>query len=360
MTEPLPAHLLDALRARAGERDVTGAWPAEELSELAVHGATARAVPREFGGAGASALELHQGYEQIARHNLNLALILSQQDSAVDFLSLAAAAAPSPARSVVLRDVALGTRFITIGIAQLTTSRQRGAPALRATRDGNGYRLNGVVPWATGAAVADDIVVGAVLDDARQVLVQLPVNTTAGVSVDPPLPLVALRASCTGPLRCENAWIDDTFVLREPEEKVLGCRTKSLPLGQTFLASGLCLGALDLISALPSSAAQRAAATLGAQLEEVRQEVQALCAPGREKDATAAAPRLRGACNDLAVRITHAAVALYKGSALIVPHPAERCAREAMFLLVWSCPDPVIDCTVEMLGGEGKMQNAEC
>ena len=24
---------------------------------------------------------------------------------------------------------------------------------------------------------------------------------------------------------------------------------------------------------------------------------------------------------------------------------------EAMFLLVWSCPNPVIDCTVEMLAG---------
>ena len=27
----------------------------------------------------------------------------------------------------------------------------------------------------------------------------------------------------------------------------------------------------------------------------------------------------------------------------------QRLAREAMFLLVWSCPDPVIDCTVDLL-----------
>jgi hypothetical protein len=24
-------------------------------------------------------------------------------------------------------------------------------------------------------------------------------------------------------------------------------------------------------------------------------------------------------------------------------------AREAMFLLVWSCPNPVIDCTIDLL-----------
>jgi alkylation response protein AidB-like acyl-CoA dehydrogenase len=84
-------------------------------------------------------------------------------------------------------------------------------------------------------------------------------------------------------------------------------------------------------------------------LSEVRAEVAALCQPGREADAAAANARLRGVCNDLALRVTHAAVALYKGAALLKDHPAQRLAREAMFLLVWSCPNPVIDCTVDLL-----------
>jgi alkylation response protein AidB-like acyl-CoA dehydrogenase len=81
----------------------------------------------------------------------------------------------------------------------------------------------------------------------------------------------------------------------------------------------------------------------------LRGEVLKLSTPGHENAATVAGPRLRGACNDLAVRITHAAIALFKGSALLADHPAQRLAREAMFLLVWSCPDPVIDCTVAVL-----------
>ena len=32
--------------------------------------------------------------------------------------------------------------------------------------------------------------------------------------------------------------------------------------------------------------------------------------------------------------------------------PPQRLAREAMFFLVWSCPDPVIDCTVSLLDGK--------
>jgi alkylation response protein AidB-like acyl-CoA dehydrogenase len=81
----------------------------------------------------------------------------------------------------------------------------------------------------------------------------------------------------------------------------------------------------------------------------LRAEVADLCQPGREADAGAANARLRGACNDLALRATHAAMALYKGAALLADHPAQRLAREAMFLLVWSCPNPVIDCTVDLL-----------
>jgi len=52
---------------------------------------------------------------------------------------------------------------------------------------------------------------------------------------------------------------------------------------------------------------------------------------------------------ELALRITQSAVAIYKGTALLADHPAQRLAREAMFLLVWSCPNPVIDCTVGLL-----------
>ena len=89
---------------------------------------------------------------------------------------------------------------------------------------------------------------------------------------------------------------------------------------------------------------------LAEQLALVRAQVIDLCQIGREMDAAQANPRLRGLCNDLAIRTTSTAVALFKGAALMRDHPAQRLAREAMFLLVWSCPNAVIDCTVDLLG----------
>ena len=145
--------------------------------------------------------------------------------------------------------------------------------------------------------------------------------------------------------------LDERWILRGPSQAVLG-RPNSLTLGQTFLAMGLCRSAMDLIAEHDSDRGRSALSRFDEQLREVRDEVLALSQPGRESDAAAANARLRGACNDLALRVTHAAVTLYKGTGLLVDHPAQRLAREAMFLLVWSCPNPVIDCTVDLLSGE--------
>jgi alkylation response protein AidB-like acyl-CoA dehydrogenase len=115
---------------------------------------------------------------------------------------------------------------------------------------------------------------------------------------------------------------------------------------------GLCRGGLDLIAEHNSERANLTHKRLSDQLNLLRGRVLKHCdasGPPDPKDA----PKLRGACNDLALRITHAAVALYKGTALLAGHPAQRLAREAMFLLVWSCPDPVIECTVELLSEGG-------
>jgi alkylation response protein AidB-like acyl-CoA dehydrogenase len=132
-------------------------------------------------------------------------------------------------------------------------------------------------------------------------------------------------------------------------EKALAKRKKSLELGQAFLGTGLCAAALELIADHRSDAAKDAGAKFGEQLARVREEIIVLSQQGREAEAAEAAPRIRGIVNDLAIRVTHAAVALYKGTALLSSHPAQRLAREAMFLLVWSCPNPVIDCTVDVL-----------
>jgi alkylation response protein AidB-like acyl-CoA dehydrogenase len=343
------APLLDRLRAHADDHDRSGEWPADDLRALRDVGAFRWSIPREFGGEDLPPLDVHLGYESLARASLNLALILSQRDSAVGMIDGAEAFA---GRGALLSELARGDTFATIGIAQLTTSRQGLPPVLRATPDGDGFRLNGYIPWSTGAAKANFVVAGATVDtsDGGQILFLLPI--AAGVRIDPPMPLVALRASWTTQIDCENVHIAPDQLLRGPVPSALAGRKKGVPLGQAFLALGLSQGGLDLIAAHTSAGARRAGDQFAAQLTALRTDVLRLCDGDHDTEAAEAAPLIRGRCNDLAMRITHAAVALYKGSALVAGHPAQRLAREAMFLLVWSCPNPVIDCTVDLLSGE--------
>ncbi len=345
--------LLPSTRERADLLDQTGDWPSDDLNALAAAGVLKWSVPRDLGGNGLSPLELYLGYERIASASLAVALVLSQRDSAVGLIEGAVPVVskvepPAELPAKLLRRLAGNELFVTIGIAQLTTSRQGGPPALSATPVDNGYRVDGSIPWSTGAAKAEYVVAGAVLPDQRQILFLLPTKLP-GVEVEPPLPLVSLRASWTGQVHCLNARIENEWILNGPAEKVLGDRKRSLPLGQAFLATGLCRGGLELIAGHRSPTAESARDRLELQLFELRREMLQLSQPGSEREAAAAAPVLRGQCVDLALRIAHTAVALYKGTALLAGHPAQRLAREAPFLLVWSCPSPVIDCTVDIL-----------
>ncbi len=337
--------VLATIRSRANRFDQSGEWPVEDLDLLAGTGATRWAVGREFGGDDLSALEIHLRYEELASASLSDALILSQRDSAIGLIE---GGEGGELRKEVVPKLARSEAFATVGIAQLTTSRQGGRPALTATREGDGYRIDGIIPWATGAAEAEWIVAGAQVDDGRQILFVLRTRD-GGVEVQPPAHLVALRSTWTASVICSDVLVKENAIIHGPTDRALAIRKRSLPIGQSFLALGLCRRALELIVAHTSDAAQLAHERFARQLLWIRREVLELSQPGREGEASAQSPRIRGACNDLAVRITHAAIALYKGAALLADHPAQRLAREAMFLLVWSCPSPVIDCTVDLL-----------
>lgn len=337
--------VLPGIVSRAQELDQSGDWPVTDLQVLATLGAMRWSLPLSATGEELAPIEMHFRYEAIASSSVSVALALSQRDSAADLIDGATEWAK---RDEILHQLAKNEIWSTVGIAQLTTSRQGSTPALRAVHEGDGYRIDGIIPWATGAAQSDFIIAGAALPDGQQILFALPAKLP-GVSIEPPLTLVALRASWTAQINCVNVLLGNEWILRGPVEKALVGRKKGIALSQVFLAMGLACGAINLVNAHESELARGAGDRFDKQLTALRRQVLDLCAPGREADAAREAPRLRGAINDLVLRITHTAVALYKGSGLLANHPAQRLAREAMFLLVWSCPGSVIECTVDRL-----------
>ena len=82
------------------------------------------------------------------------------------------------------------------------------------------FRLDGYIPWVTGGDHADAIVIGAVLEDHRQVLLLLPTKLP-GVRAEAPARLVGLAATHTGVVRCDNVRVPRDHLLAGPAENVM-------------------------------------------------------------------------------------------------------------------------------------------
>lgn len=340
-----PDDLLATLTALADAADTGPDWPAESWAALGRAGVLEWAVPTVHGGRELDAVSVLAGFERIASACLTTAFILSQRDAAVrrirDF-------GCDDVQRELLRPLACGGRFATVGISQLTTSRQSGGPALRARPTAAGYVLDGEMPWVTGADQAHHFVAGAETEEGLQVLLVVPADAP-GVSFGHPLPLLALSGSRTTAVRCDGVTVARRWLLAGPVEKVMAVgRGGTGGLETSSLALGLAGAAIDRLT---QEAATRAEwRPLAVRFEEARaaarDELNRLAGGGGSPDEALA---LRAKCNALVLRSTQAALTAGKGTGFVRPHPVQRWARQALFFLVWSCPRPAVEATMEYL-----------
>ena len=349
--DPSLESLCRELAQKAGELDLNPHWPAEQLSRCAAAGVYRWFAPREWEGFGWSEAEVLRGYLRISAACLTTAFIITQFASA---LRRIVDSDNEPLKRRLLPQLLDGSHFTTVGISHLTTSRRHLAePVLRADVGGppsGGFILDGFSPWVTGAAHAQSVVVGATLDDRRQVLVSLPADLP-GVTTPPPARLVGLSASATGELRCERVAVEQKYLVAGPAENVMagkvGGKTGGLPT--SALALGLSTAALDFLAL---EAAKRAdlsqpEESLREELNQARADLLALA----EGDEPCTSEAIRARANSLVLRTTQAALAAAKGTGYVVGHPAGRWCREALFFLVWSCPQPVMAANLCELAG---------
>ncbi|MBL8796649.1 MAG: acyl-CoA/acyl-ACP dehydrogenase [Planctomycetia bacterium] len=340
------AELTAALDGAAEVADTEPMWPAQSWDPLRAAGVLGWSISTEYGGQDRPVSELLDGYAQLAAGCLTTSFILSQREAAVRRIADSANAALC---RELLRPLACGGRYATVGLSQLTTSRQHGAPALRAELHADRLLLDGTIPWVTGAAQADHVVIGAALSDRRQVLAVLP-TTYPGVEVGPPLPLMALQGSLTAELRCQGVELDRRWLLAGPAEQVMGGGRGPGGLETSCLALGLGRAA---IAHLEREAVHRSELRPTAErLEQTRGKLWAVLLALATGSATGQAAALRARANSLVLRATQAALTASKGAGFLRGHPAQRWVRQACFFLVWSCPRPAADATLAYLAGD--------
>src|SRR5437588_3958350 len=153
--------LVQALAEQADAADRETSWPQSAWELLCRHGVTEWVIPSAYGGRELDLPTVLAGYERLASACLTTTFILSQRDAAARRIRDSGRA---DLCRELLRPLACGGRFATVGISQLTTSRQHGGPAMRARATAEGFVLDGTMPWVTGADQAHHLVAGAVLD----------------------------------------------------------------------------------------------------------------------------------------------------------------------------------------------------
>lgn len=341
----LSADILAKLIAGSEQADRDTPWPTAAWEALRQAGALGWSIPHEYGGAGLSAVECLSGLEEIAASCLTTAFALSQREAAIRHLLKG----PLPLRERYLPQLARGEIYMTVGLSQLTTSRQHQGPALRATLLSEGrVQLDGEIPWVTGADRAAGIVVGATLPDATQLLLVLRTERVAD-QIDPPLPLASLGGSRTSLVHCHDVIIEPTEILSGPADSVLGksggggLETSCLAIGLASAAIGYLRGEVTARPTLDAMTSR-----FESTLRSLRLRLHEL-AGAADPDRTLA---LRTDSTWLVLRVTQAALMVAKGIGFVAPHPTQRWARQAQFFLVWSCPRPVAEGVLARLASE--------
>lgn len=350
---PALAELCQRLAAGAASVDSSGAWPSEQLRLCGEYGVFEWFVGRDWGGQAWVQSDIVRGYLELSGACLTTTFVITQRTGACRRIETSD---NQRLKEKLLPGLVTGESFATVGISHLTTSRRHLAkPVLRAQRVEGGWLLDGFSPWVTGADHAEHVVVGATVmagDEAtdQQLLVCVP-TTLHGASAPPPLELVGLTASHTGQFHLDKVFLADEWVVLGPAENVmtLGSGGNTGGYQTSTLALGLAKAAIGLVEKESEKRPELKPALTA--LTDAYEPLQADLFAAVDGEAPCSTEELRTRANSIALRAAQASLVAAKGAGYVTGHPAGRWCREALFFLVWSCPQPVLEANLCELAG---------
>jgi alkylation response protein AidB-like acyl-CoA dehydrogenase len=344
--------LCERLAEMASELDRAPRWPAEQLRLCADYGVYEWFIRAHLGGQGWNEEQIVRGYLALSAACLTTTFIITQRTGACRRIE---GSENEPLKQRLLPKLAEGKMFATVGISHLTTSRRHLAkPVLTAEAISGGFRLQGMAPWVTGGAAADVVVLAATLaedaGDDRQLLIAVPTDL-AGLTIPEALPLVGVSASATGPVRLDRVEVPNEWLIAGPVRHVMasGVGASTGGLETSTLAIGLAEAAIGFLEDEASRRADLQQPVNALRMEHARLRDDLLAAAIGDSHGSKEVVRQRA--NSIVLRATQAALSAAKGSGYVIGHPAGRWCREALFFLVWSCPQQVAAANLCELAG---------
>jgi alkylation response protein AidB-like acyl-CoA dehydrogenase len=336
----------DVLRPTAQVTDQSSAVPAGHLALLAEAGLFGLHGPRSHGGASTPGADIRAVQRLLGGACGATSFVWTQHQSPVTLL------ANTP--NAALRDAWLPRlcRGEVVGGTVFAHLRRPGPPALLATPDADGFRLDGEAPWASGWGRAGVYAVAAFTGDGDVLWCLVDGREQRGLSASDPLPLAVMQASATVRMRFDGFAVpDDRVLLQLPPDlwwsidDVTAARLNPAVLGVVDTALDL-LGRAEGTGGLAEDVAE----VLSTELASCAAHCEALAgsADGGSADPAALA-RARSWGLDLAQRATAALLATSGGRGIELADPAQRLVREAAFYTVQAQTAPGRDATLRRM-----------
>jgi hypothetical protein len=333
--ELLEAYLQESVAPQAEAIDRSQEALGKVLQEMGDRSLLALKVPQQLGGMGWDELNYRRFQVLMARYSGALTFLQTQHQSAASWL---AKSDNLSLQQEYLPQMGSGKKLVGVGFSHL---RRRGKPMVAASSVAEGYVLNGAIPWITGYGFFDSFIVGATLNDGRELYGMLPLQDAiqplgGQLSFSQPMELIAMSATNTVSGKLED-WLlqrDHLVSIKPPGSIHRSSRGNILHHG--FYALGCAYGSLDVLQGVGEkkqlSFLQESREYL---LEKVQKCDRAMMAAVSDETITYQDKlQLRAQAIGLAARCSHGAVIATSGGANALNSAAGRVYREALLFSV--------------------------
>ncbi|MFI0966308.1 acyl-CoA dehydrogenase family protein [Streptomyces sp. NPDC021080] len=330
-----------APRAESVDRD---GMPASSIEAVKRSGLLGIGAPVADGGSAAPAAVVRETAEILAGACCSTWFVQTQHHTPVATLAKSAL----PVRDRLLGPLARGELLSGVAYAQL---RAHPRIPVRVTRERGGRRFDGTVPWYTGWGLNDVMLLAGVTDENEALFAFTEAREQPGLRPSPPMRLAALTASRTVSLELDGLWLpEEAVVLRVPYESwAVTDRPKNTNASPAVF--GVTSAAIGLLGDDPP--ARETAEALRARLDEVRRQAYELADHPVPTERIEERLTCKTRAYDVMRAATTAAVVAGGGRAMDLRSPAQRLAREGLFLLVQGQTAQVRAAHLGSLGSSG-------
>ncbi len=337
------------IEPRAEAVDNGDADPADNLRALADAGLVGVTTSAEWGGSGCSGAFQREFTEALTAACGTTWFILTQHLGSCGTI---AGSRNTTLRERFLRDMAAGRHYVGVGFGHL----RRKEPMILATPVSGGYRLTGTAPWVTGYPYLSGIIFGASLetDTDRHVYLYAPAEESDALRSTPPLPLCAMNATATTEVELRNLFVpEENFVKWSTRDEMAKGDFYGIA-GATAPPLGCATGALKTLRSVAEKRGDglpvlpAAVTAFANEIDECRATARRVAdGPKDTPEYKEEALNARAWAIEVAVRVSHAAVAGAGGAGNSRLHPAQRRFREAMFYTLTAQTGDILSATVE-------------